>query len=176
MRGTCLLYCFVVITLLIGGCAYKTKIHIMKLVCEQVHSQYGHLRQYGSAGVDKPHPPVPHTLCLCGAANQKKAGAMNINSLWAVTRNISVFVSRFLSGSCCCNLFTSDPRAVWSVLSLILCWLRLLVFFSLSAPLCFVYLSSPSLVMLYCRTNTRADLSPCFSPRARALSGTASAV
>lgn len=47
-RGTGLLYCFVVITLLIGGCAYKTKIHIMKLVCEQVHSQYGHLRQYGA--------------------------------------------------------------------------------------------------------------------------------
>lgn len=112
-----------------------------------------------SAGVDKPHPPVPHTLCLCGAANQKKAGAMDINSLWAVTRNICLsLLPGFWSSSCCCNLFTSDPRAVWSVLSLILCWLRLLVFFSLSAPLCFVYLSSPSLVMYWSQP---VFLTPC---------------
>lgn len=65
-------------------------------------------------GVDKPHPPVPHTLCLCGAANQKKAGAMNINSLWAVTRNICLsLLAGFWSGSCCCNLFTSDQFFLW---------------------------------------------------------------
>lgn len=71
------------------------------------------------AGVDKPHPPVPHTLCLCGAANQKKAGAMNINSLWAVTRNICLSL---LAGFCRVHvvviysrliLVLSDPFFLW---------------------------------------------------------------
>lgn len=61
--------------------------------------------------------------------------------MWAVTRNISVFLCYQVFGRVHVVviysrpiLTLSDPHAVWSVLSLILCWFHL-VFFSLSATL-----------------------------------------
>lgn len=65
---------------------------------------------------------------------------MDINSLWAVTRNICLsLLPGFWSSSCCCNLFTSDPCAVWSS-----CCLIRSFFDSLLAPPAGVLLSFSS--------------------------------